>query len=86
MSGSAANAPSARTVTESDGWAFELKWDGFRAIVSTENGLRFVAGAAGTGPGMSRSSGISRVGWYDERGRGLMMIAALTDKFELSSN
>ena len=48
VSGSAANAPSARTVTESDGWAFELKWDGFRAIVSTENGLRFVAGAAGT--------------------------------------
>jgi bifunctional non-homologous end joining protein LigD len=23
-----------------DGWAFELKWDGFRAIVSTEDGLR----------------------------------------------
>ena len=22
-----------------DGWAFELKWDGFRAMVSTENGL-----------------------------------------------
>jgi bifunctional non-homologous end joining protein LigD len=22
-----------------DGWAYELKWDGFRAIVSTENGL-----------------------------------------------
>jgi DNA-binding CsgD family transcriptional regulator len=22
------------------GWSFELKWDGFRAIVSTENGLR----------------------------------------------
>jgi bifunctional non-homologous end joining protein LigD len=21
-------------------WSFELKWDGFRAIVSTENGLR----------------------------------------------
>ena len=35
---------------------------------------------------MSPSSGISRVGWYDERGRGLMMIAALTDEFELSSN
>ena len=24
----------------SDQWAFELKWNGFRAIVSTENGLR----------------------------------------------
>jgi bifunctional non-homologous end joining protein LigD len=23
-----------------NGWAFELKWDGFRAIVSTEDGLR----------------------------------------------
>jgi len=23
-----------------EGWAFELKWDGFRAIVSTEDGLR----------------------------------------------
>ena len=23
-----------------EGWAFELKWDGFRAIVSTENDLR----------------------------------------------
>ncbi len=23
-----------------DQWAFELKWDGFRAIVSTEDGLR----------------------------------------------
>jgi bifunctional non-homologous end joining protein LigD len=22
-----------------DGWAFELKWDGFRTLVSTENGL-----------------------------------------------
>jgi bifunctional non-homologous end joining protein LigD len=22
------------------GWAFEVKWDGFRALVSTENGLR----------------------------------------------
>jgi bifunctional non-homologous end joining protein LigD len=22
------------------GWSFELKWDGFRALVSTENGLR----------------------------------------------
>lgn len=22
------------------GWSFELKWDGFRAIVSTEDGLR----------------------------------------------
>jgi ATP-dependent DNA ligase len=24
----------------SSGWSFELKWDGFRAIVSTEDGLR----------------------------------------------
>ena len=23
-----------------DGWSFEVKWDGFRAIVSTEDGLR----------------------------------------------
>jgi bifunctional non-homologous end joining protein LigD len=23
-----------------DGWAYEVKWDGFRAIVSTEDGLR----------------------------------------------
>jgi bifunctional non-homologous end joining protein LigD len=23
-----------------DGWAYEIKWDGFRAIVSTEDGLR----------------------------------------------
>ena len=23
-----------------DGWAHEVKWDGFRAIVSTEDGLR----------------------------------------------
>lgn len=23
-----------------NGWAYEVKWDGFRAIVSTENGLR----------------------------------------------
>jgi ATP-dependent DNA ligase len=22
------------------GWSFELKWDGFRAVVSTEEGLR----------------------------------------------
>jgi bifunctional non-homologous end joining protein LigD len=22
------------------GWSFELKWDGFRALVSTEDGLR----------------------------------------------
>jgi bifunctional non-homologous end joining protein LigD len=22
------------------GWSYELKWDGFRAIVSTEDGLR----------------------------------------------
>jgi bifunctional non-homologous end joining protein LigD len=22
------------------GWRFELKWDGFRALVSTEDGLR----------------------------------------------
>ena len=21
------------------GWSFEVKWDGFRALVSTENGL-----------------------------------------------
>ena len=23
-----------------NGWAYEVKWDGFRAIVSTEDGLR----------------------------------------------
>jgi bifunctional non-homologous end joining protein LigD len=23
-----------------EGWAYEVKWDGFRAIVSTEDGLR----------------------------------------------
>lgn len=23
-----------------NGWAHEVKWDGFRAIVATENGLR----------------------------------------------
>ena len=23
-----------------DGWAYEVKWDGFRALVSTEDGLR----------------------------------------------
>ena len=27
-------------IRSGDGWAFELKYDGFRAIVSTENGLR----------------------------------------------
>jgi len=31
-----------------DGWAYEVKWDGFRAIVSTEGGLRVRAGEAGT--------------------------------------
>ena len=31
-----------------EGWAFELKWDGFRAIVSTEDGLRVRSRAAGT--------------------------------------
>lgn len=31
---------------DGDQWASELEWDGFRAIVSTENG--FGAGAAGT--------------------------------------
>ena len=30
-----------------NGWAYELKWDGFRAIISTENRLRVAAGAAG---------------------------------------
>jgi hypothetical protein len=28
-----------------NGWAYEVKWDGFRAIVSTENGLRVGSGA-----------------------------------------
>ena len=28
------------SIPHGDGWAFELKWDGFRAIVSTEDGLR----------------------------------------------
>ena len=27
-------------IPRGEGWAFELKWDGFRAIVATENGLR----------------------------------------------
>ena len=27
-------------IPSGDGWVFELKWDGFRAIVSTEDGLR----------------------------------------------
>jgi bifunctional non-homologous end joining protein LigD len=27
------------SIPTGDGWAFELKWDGFRALVSTENGL-----------------------------------------------
>jgi bifunctional non-homologous end joining protein LigD len=31
-------------IPSGDGWAFELKWDGFRAIVSTENGLRIRSG------------------------------------------
>jgi bifunctional non-homologous end joining protein LigD len=26
------------------GWSFELKWDGFRALVSTEDGLRVRSG------------------------------------------
>ena len=32
-----------------DGWAFELKWDGFRAVVSTENALGCGAGPATRG-------------------------------------
>jgi ATP-dependent DNA ligase len=28
-------------------YAFEVKWDGFRALVSTEGPLRFAAAAAG---------------------------------------
>jgi bifunctional non-homologous end joining protein LigD len=28
------------TLPSAPGWSFELKWDGFRAIVSTEDGLR----------------------------------------------
>jgi ATP-dependent DNA ligase len=27
-------------------WSFEVKWDGFRAIVSTEDGLRVWSGAS----------------------------------------
>ena len=27
-------------IPSGDGWAFELKYDGFRAIVSTEDGLQ----------------------------------------------
>ena len=27
-------------IPQGDGWSYELKWDGFRAIVSTEDGLR----------------------------------------------
>jgi ATP-dependent DNA ligase len=27
-------------IPSGEGWVFELKWDGFRAIVSTEDGLR----------------------------------------------
>jgi ATP-dependent DNA ligase len=29
-------------------WAFEVKWDGFRAIVSTEGRFECAAGAVGT--------------------------------------
>ena len=29
-------------------WSFEVKWDGFRALVSTLDGLRVQSGAAGT--------------------------------------
>ena len=29
-------------------WAFEVKWDGFRAVVSTEDGLRVRSRRAGT--------------------------------------
>jgi ATP-dependent DNA ligase len=29
-------------------FAYELKWDGFRALVSTERGFVCAAGAAGT--------------------------------------
>ena len=38
--GSAAHAPSPWADPRRRGLAFELKWDGFRAIVSTENDLR----------------------------------------------
>ena len=31
---------SPRALPTSGGWSFEVKWDGFRAIVSTEDGLR----------------------------------------------
>ena len=37
-------------------YAHELKWDGFRAIVSTEVNCESEAGAAGTLPIMSASS------------------------------
>jgi ATP-dependent DNA ligase len=35
-------------IPSGDGWAFEVKYDGFRAIVSTEDSLRVVAVADGT--------------------------------------
>jgi bifunctional non-homologous end joining protein LigD len=30
------------------GWSYELKWDGFRALVSTEDDLTVAPGGAGT--------------------------------------
>jgi ATP-dependent DNA ligase len=44
-------------------WSFELKWDGFRALVSTEEGLR-VRSRRGWNmtPCFSRSSGSSQMG------------------------
>src|SRR6187397_907079 len=32
--------PCSGPLPSGEGWAFELKWDGFRALVSTEDGLR----------------------------------------------
>ena len=39
---------------ERRGWAFELKCDGFRAIVSTENGLQPRGGRAASWLGRGR--------------------------------
>jgi ATP-dependent DNA ligase len=40
-------ARSGRLPTSGD-FAYELKWDGFRALVSTEGGCGFAAAAGGT--------------------------------------
>ena len=66
-----------------DGWAFELKYDGFRAIVSTDGDLRVrshrgwnmttAARPTGRRPGAKR--GAAEAAWLllsvDHRGRGI---------------